>query len=286
MFPSSFDYKRASSVQEAVGLLGSNPDAKLLAGGHSLLPALKFRLASPTLLIDISRIGDLQGIKSSANGTTIGAATTHAEIAAAEIVKRDLPVLADAASIIGDMQVRNRGTIGGSLSHADPAADYPAVMLALGASFKVVGPKGERIISANDFFTDLFTTALQANEILVEVQVPSFPAHSACAYMKHPHPASGYAVVGVAAVIWTDGKGKCDKAQVAVTGACAKAQRLSATEAALAGKQLNEAHIKAAASANNNLSCLSDHYASAEYRAHLTSVLARRALEASVARVS
>ncbi len=287
MFPSQFDYQRANSVQDAVALLSKNPDAKVIAGGHSLLPAMKLRLATPPMLIDISRIKDLSGIKSSASGTTIGALTTHTEIAASEIVMRDLPVLADAAAIIGDMQVRNVGTIGGSLSHADPAADYPAVMLALGATFKVVGPKGERMIKADDFFVDLFTTALQADEILVEVQVPTFPEHSACAYAKHAHPASGFAVAGVAAVIWTSGKGgTISKANVAVTGATAKAQHLKATEAALGNAKMDEATLRAAADkAKDGLDCLSDHYASAEYRAHLASVLARRALMKSVERV-
>ncbi|MBI1800059.1 MAG: xanthine dehydrogenase family protein subunit M [Chloroflexi bacterium] len=287
MFPSPFEYQRVNSVGEAVALLAQNPNAKLIAGGHSLLPSMKLRLSAPSLLIDISRIQDLSGIRSMDDGATmIGALTTHAAIASSEAVMRDLPVLADAAAVIGDMQVRNRGTIGGSLSHADPAADYPAVMLALGAWIRAEGPGGARVISADDFFTDLFTTALKSNEVLVGVKAGPFPAHSACAYMKHPHPASGFAVAGVAAVIWTDGMGTCTKASVAVTGATAKAQHLRATEAALAGAKLNEGSIRAAAEmAKDGLNCLSDHYASADYRAHLTTVLARKALMKSVERV-
>ncbi len=284
MFPTSFDYQRANSVQEAVALLSKNPNAKLIAGGHSLLPAMKLRLAQPTMLIDITRIKDLHGVSTAADGATmIGALTTHAEIAAANV-----PVaLKTAASIIGDAQVRNRGTIGGSLSHADPAADYPAVMLALGAMLRAEGQSGARVINADDFFTDLFTTALKPDEVLVGVRVGPRPAgKAASAYVKHPHPASGYAVVGVAAAVVTDNNGTVTNARVAVTGACAKAQHLKATEAALMGKKLDATSIKAAAAADNKLDCLSDHYASADYRAHLAGVLAGRALQQCMERMS
>ncbi|MBI5879764.1 MAG: xanthine dehydrogenase family protein subunit M [Chloroflexi bacterium] len=276
MFPTNFDYTRAGSVREAVALLAKNPEAKLIAGGHSLLPAMKLRLAQPALLVDISRIAELKGVSKGANGWTIGALTTHAEVSRADVPN----ALKTAAGLIGDVQVRNRGTIGGSISHADPAADYPAVLIALGASIKVAGPRGERTISANDLFTDLFTTAIEAGEVLTAVTIPARAANSASAYIKHPHPASGYAVAGVAAAIQTDGKGACAKASIAVTGACVTARRLPAAEAALTGKALNAASIKAAAGADKGLECLSDNYASAAYRANLVSVLTRRALEA------
>lgn len=278
MFPTPHEYTRAASVRDAIALLVANPEAKLIAGGHSLLPAMKLRLAQPPLLIDITRIPDLQGITKSAAGWRIGAMATHAEVA-----RSDVPnALRTAAGLIGDWQVRNRGTIGGSISHADPAADCPASLIALNATVTVVGPNGERTIHANDLFTDLFTTAIAADEILTAVNIPARPANSVSAYAKHPHPASGFAVVGVAAALETDGQGKCTRASVAVTGACSTAERLTATEAALAGKALSADAIKAAATANNSLDCLSDHYASASYRAHLVGVLARRALQACV----
>lgn len=274
MFPTNFDYTRAGSVQEAVALLAKNPEAKLIAGGHSLLPAMKLRLAQPALLVDIAGIASLKGISQGAAGWTIGALTTHAEIA-----RSGAPAaLKTAAGLIGDTQVRNRGTIGGSISHADPAADYPAVLIALGASIKVTGPKGERTISANDLFTDLFTTSIESGEIVTAIVVPA--GASRTAYVKHPHPASGYAVAGVAAAIDADGKGVCTKASIAVTGACVTARRLPASEVALAGKALGGDAFKAAAAADNSLICLGDAYASPEYRANLVRVLVRRALEA------
>jgi carbon-monoxide dehydrogenase medium subunit len=284
MFPSSFEYQRADSVAEAVALLGKHKDAKLIAGGHSLLPAMKLRLAQPSMLIDISRIKDLQGIRESDGTVAIFALTTHNEVAASSLSPK---AMRDAASQIGDMQVRNRGTLGGSISHADPAADYPAVLLALGAHLRAEGPGGSRVILADDFFTDLFTTALKPNEVLIGARFGPRPAgRVGTAYAKHAHPASGFAVTGVSAAVATDAGGKVTMARVAVTGACAKAQHLKATEAALAGKKFDSASIKAAAAADNHLSCLSDSYASADYRAHLSGVLARRALESCLARLA
>ncbi len=283
MFPSAFDYQRVSTVQEAVALLSKNPEAKLIAGGHSILPAMKLRLEQPPLLIDISRIKDLQGIRQADGKWIVGTLTTHAEIAAGDVPR----ALKDAASMIGDVQVRNRGTIGGSLSNADPAADYPAVMLALNATLSAQGSGGARQIAADDFFVDLFTTALKRDEILVDVRMGPRPSgKAATAYAKHPHPASGYAVAGVAADVVTDAAGTVTTARVAVTGACAKAQHLKATESALMGKKFDAAAIRAASAANNQLNCLSDNYASADYRAHLASVLARRALEKCLERMS
>ncbi len=278
MFPSSFDYQRANSVQEALALLSQHPDAKLIAGGHSLLPAMKLRLATPPMLIDISKIDDftMNAVSPTRDGgTLIGALATHAKIAGGQFVPFALQT---AASLIGDMQVRNMGTIGGSIAHADPAADYPAVLLALGAEIHVEGPNGARVIAADDFFTDLFTTALQPNEIVVSIRIRPAGTRAASAYAKHPHPASGFAVAGVAVAIAANPDRTVSTARVAVTGACAKAQRLSATENALMGKPLNADNIQAAAMTDNMLDCLSDQYASAEYRAHLSRILARNAL--------
>lgn len=278
MFPSHFEYHRATSIAEAVELLAKNPDAKLVAGGHSLLPAMKLRLASPSMLIDIGHIDQIKGIHQVDGGVRVEALATHAEIAANPAVPN---AMRDAARQIGDMQVRNRGTFGGSISHADPAADYPAAVLALGARIRADGPNGSsRIINADDFFTDLFTTALKRDELILGAMFGPRPAGKiGTAYVKHAHPASGFAVVGVAAAVVTDDSGAITLARVAVTGACAHAQHLKATEAALMGKKLDAETIKAAAAADNKLSCLSDSYASADYRAHLSQVLAKRALE-------
>src|SRR5512140_3569794 len=181
MFPSKFEYYAPATVQEAVTLLSKNQDAKLLAGGHSLLPAMKIRLANPAVLVDIGKIPDLRGIKVSADGITIGALTTHAMIASSKEIAARCPALHEAAALIGDLQVRNRGTVGGSLSHADPGADYPAVMLALGAEMKAVGPQGERTIKADDFFTGLLTTALKPDEVLTEIRIPAAVPRTGCA---------------------------------------------------------------------------------------------------------
>ncbi len=287
MFPSKFEYYAPTTVNEAVALLSKNQDAKILAGGHSLLPTMKLRLANPSVLVDIGRIPNLTGIQVRTDGTTIGALTTHAAIAASEEIASRCAALPEAAALIGDRQVRNRGTIGGSLSHADPGADYPAVMLALGAEIKAVGPRGERTIKADDFFTGLLTTALAPDEVLTEVRLPATPAHSGCAYVKFPNPASRYAIVGVAALISLDDKGKVASARIGITGACDNATRAKGTEAALQGKRLDDVTIAAAAAkAADGLECLADIHASAEYRAHLVTVYAARAIKAAAARAA
>ena len=286
MIPPRFEYHAATSVMEAIGVLAQHKDAKVLAGGHSILPAMKLRLAQPTTLVDIGRIKELSRIIVDANGTTIGALTTHTMIAASNDIRQRLPALSEAAAMIGDQQVRNRGTIGGSVAHADPAADYPAVLLALGAEFHAIGLSGTRTIKATDFFVDLMTTALKPNELLVDVRIPTLAPRSGCAYVKFPQPASRFAIVGVCACVTLDDKGVCAKASIGVTGACAKAQRAQATESALQGKKLDDATIQAAAAqAANGMDCLSDIHASAEYRAHLVTVMTARAIKAAVARV-
>jgi carbon-monoxide dehydrogenase medium subunit len=279
VFPSQFEYHRATSVAEAVKLLGENPDAKIIAGGHSLLPAMKLRLAAPSALVDIGRIAGLNGIKAN-GGLTIGALATYNQILDSEAVKSSCPMLAEAAAHVGDPQVRTRGTFGGSLAHSDPAADLTAVFLALGGSVKAVGSGGERTIAADDLFVDLLTTSLNPDEVLTEIQIPASSGKVGMAYEKHEHPASGYAVVGVAAVVGLDGSGNVASARLAVTGCTSKATRLSGAEQVLAGKPLNADSIAAAAqAAPQGLEINGDHYASAEYRGHLVSVLTRRALE-------
>ncbi|GEM85858.1 FAD binding domain-containing protein [Meiothermus granaticius] len=271
MYTAEFDYKKASSLQDALSLLQQHPDAKLLAGGHSLIPAMKLRLAAPSLLIDISKVPELRGVRMEGNTLIIGAATTYHELETNDLVRKAAPLLTEVIPHIGDPMVRHRGTIGGSLSHADPAADLPAAMLALGAQMKIQGRSGSRVVDADQFFQGMFSTALGEGEILTEIHIPALSGRQA--YEKFPHPASRYAVVGVAVVAGPEG------VRAAVTGAGEHALRLSRLEQALAGKPLNAETI--AAACQNLLSAEGlnhDLVASAEYRAHLVDVLAKRAL--------
>jgi aerobic carbon-monoxide dehydrogenase medium subunit len=287
MYPAEFSYHRATSVQDAIARLAQEPDAKLLAGGHSLLPTMKLRLASPSTLVDLGGVQELRGIRRDGDTIAIGALTTHREIEFSEELKAACPILPEAAAQVGDPLVRNRGTIGGSVAHADPAADFPAVLLALGATLRVEGPKGRRTISADDFFLGLFTTALQGDELLTSIHVPAAqPAGTGTAYEKFRHPASRYAIVGVAAVVGV-ANGRCSTARVALTGAGSHAMRLSSLEAALVGKALDEQTLAGACQhviAPDDL--LSDQFASSEYRAHLADVLSRRALTRAAARTA
>jgi aerobic carbon-monoxide dehydrogenase medium subunit len=285
MYPATFEYHRPASVEEAVGLLGKHrDDAKVLAGGHSLIPLMKLRLAQPKHVVDIGRIGALSGIREEGGAIVIGALTTHYTIESSAALKSKCPVLAEAGAMIGDPQVRNLGTMGGSLAHADPAADWPAVVLALGAELRAVGPKGARTIKADDFFKDLLTTALGPDEILTEIRVPALARGTGAAYVKHPHPASRFAVVGVAAVLTVSG-GTCQKASVAVTGVGPKATRAKGVEAALQGKAADAPSIAAAAEkAADGIAISADLQGSEEYKAHLTRVYTRRALEAAASR--
>ncbi|HEV2109299.1 MAG TPA: xanthine dehydrogenase family protein subunit M [Thermomicrobiales bacterium] len=276
MFPTQFGYHRPESVQEAVKLLQENPDAKVLAGGHSLLPAMKLRLAMPEALIDLHAISALRGV--TANGAiTIGAMTTYNQLAESPEL-RAISMIGEAARLVGDAQVQVRGTLGGSLAHSDPAADYTAIMLAIGAQLKAVGPNGERSIDIEDFFVDLFTTSLADDEILTEIVVSPPGGSVGTAYEKQRHPASGYAVAGVAAVIELDGE-TCRGARIAVTGATTKATRASAAEEALIGQPLDEKTIQRAADvAGQGLELNGDAFASEEYRRHLVGVLTKRAV--------
>ena len=286
MFPAQITYHRAGSVAEAVQLLSNNEGAKLLAGGHSLLPLMKLRLAAPAVLVDIGRIEALKGISASGGGITIGALTTHAEVASSDLVQQHAPVLAEAAALVGDPAVRNRGTIGGSVSHADPASDQPTVLTALGATFNVTGPGGDRSIAAADFATGLLENALAENEVLTSISVPSVPSGAGSAYVKFPHPASRYAVVGAAAVLAVSG-GTCSSASVVVGGVETTPARAASVEAALVGSDLSDAALDAAAAAvggDLNGDPMGDVFASAEYRRAMAAVYVRRALGAAASR--
>jgi carbon-monoxide dehydrogenase medium subunit len=285
MYSESFAYFRPKTLAEAARLLKKHKGARLLAGGHSLLPAMKFRLSTPKALVDIGAIKGLSGIKAKGKALEIGAATTHAEIAASAAVKKACPVLAETAAQIGDIQVRNRGTIGGSIAHADPAADFPTVLVALGATVVAKGAKGARKIPAEKFFVDLFTTALKNGEIVTAILIPFCGRGTGASYFKHPHPASRYAVVGVAAIV--DVKdGKIGRASLVIGGTTPNPVRASAAEAALVGQKADAGAVAAAAAkvGAEIEDPLSDTYASGAFRVHLATVLAKRALTAAVDR--
>lgn len=282
MIPAEFEYKRPSSVKEALALLQEYGDeAKLLAGGHSLLPMLKLRLSEPKALIDLGRIAELQGIRQDGNEVVIGAMTTHYDVLSSPVLQRLAPLVSETAAHIGDPQVRNRGTIGGSLSHCDPGADLPAAMLATGAQIKAAGPNGERLIAAEDFFVDMLTTSLESGEMVVEIRVPVQAAGQGGAYEKFAQPASRFSLASAAALV-TVQNGQITAARIGLSGAAPAAVRLPDVEAALVGE--SPAVIAAAAEkASEGWFPNSDIHASAEYRQHLAKVMVRRALERAVA---
>ena len=281
MIPAAFDYIAPQSLDEAVRALAAHgEEAKLLAGGHSLLPLLKLRLANPTLLIDLNRIAGLNAIREQDDKIVIGALTTHYQIESSELLKKKCPLLPETAGEIGDVQVRNRGTIGGSLTHADPAADWPAAILALGGELRLRGPKGERTLGAEEFFLGPMTTAIEPNEILTEIRVPISSRRSGSAYHKMAQQASGFAIVGVAVSVSLDGKGLCEEIGVGVTGLSDKAFRAHALEERLRGQKLNAKLIEeSAAHAADGIEPLEDLHANAQFRAHLARVYAARAIQ-------
>jgi aerobic carbon-monoxide dehydrogenase medium subunit len=285
MYPASFEYYRPKNLKDAVSLLRKKKDAKLLAGGHSLLPAMKLRVSAPAAIIDIGRVKGLQGIKVGKSSVRIGALTTHAEVVDSRAVAESCPLLSEAAANIGDLQVRNRGTIGGSLAHADPAADYPTVIVALDGDITATGPKGSRQIPARKFFTDLFTTALKGSEILTEVSVPVAKKGEGAVYLKHRHPASSYAVVGVAAIVGLKND-HIKSARLVVGGVTPNPLVVGKIEDLLVGQKPSTKLFSDAAGlvAEAIQDPLGDLYASGEYRTHLATVLARRALQEATAR--
>jgi carbon-monoxide dehydrogenase medium subunit len=288
MYAPSFDYYRADSVADAQQLLAAHPGAKLLAGGHSLVPLLKLRLAAPPALIDIGRIPELRGISRQGDVIRIGALTTHAELAASADLRHGAPALAEAAAIVGDPAVRNRGTIGGNIAHADPASDLPAVLVALDARMIAAGPGGERTIPVDQFFAGIMATALSEDEILLAIELPASGQGQGSAYEKFSHPASRYAVLGAAAWVAVT-SGRCSAARIALGGLLPSARRVNSVENALIGKPLTGETIAAAvehvaAELGNDVS--GDIYASAEYRTAMAPVFTRRALANAAARAS
>jgi len=284
MYATDFAYHAPASLREVVALLQQGaPDGgevKVLAGGQSLIPLLKLRMAAPTALVDLRNVAELRGIGEEGDGVVIGAATTYFQTIDSPIVQRRCPLLIQAISQVGDPQVRARGTVGGSLAHADPAGDLPAVAVALDAEMRATGPNGQRTIAAKDFFVDLLTTALDPTEVLTAVKFAATDRpHTGTSYQKHRHPASGYAVVGVAAVVMLNDDGTVHGARIGVTGAGTHAARASGVEQAIAGKTLDDATLTSAvASVTDGMDLMSDTYASSEYRAHLARVLTKRAL--------
>jgi carbon-monoxide dehydrogenase medium subunit len=279
MIPQSFEYSAPVTLTDALALIESG-EAKLLAGGMSLIPLMKFRFAQPEHVIDLGRIPGLSGIELSGAAIRIGAMATHHAIESSPVIRAHCPLLAETAGEIGDPQVRNMGTIGGSAVHADPAADYPATLMALEAKIRIASPKGERTVAAEEFFQDAFTTAIEPGEILVEIEVPVEDSGEGHAYEKLSHPASGFAVVGVAVRIKKAG-GKIAMARIGVTGLSSHAFRAHNAE------QLLESGADAAAAAavvGESIDANSDLYASAEYRLHLARVHAGRAIATALSR--
>ena len=285
MISTAFEYSRATSVDDALAKLrAANGEAKLIAGGHSLIPVMKLRLSQPAALIDIARIRELSGIRRKGGKLEIGAGTVHHDVATSAMLQQDCPMLAETAGSIGDPQVRNRGTLGGSLAHADPSADYPAAMLALDADIHIKGPNGARVVKAQDFFRGLFTVDLAADELIVAVQ---FAPVRAAAYAKLYQRASHFAIVGVAAALGVS-DGNVTFARIGVTGAGSHATRLTGVEEALVGKAASASNLEAAArSAGAALEDInSDIHASREYRRAMIPVFTERALKGALARAT
>jgi aerobic carbon-monoxide dehydrogenase medium subunit len=288
MIPAAFDYIAPQSLDEAVRALAAHgEEAKLLAGGHSLLPLLKLRLANPKLLIDLSKVPGLSGISQEDDKIVVGALTTHYQIESSALLKAKCPLLLQTACTIGDVQVRNRGTIGGSLVHADPAADWPAAILALGGELKLSGPKGQRQIAAEEFFLGHMTTAIKPTEILTEIRVAIASRRYGSAYLTLAQQASGFAIVGVAVWLRIDTKGRCEDIGIGVTGLCEKPFRAKAVEEHLRGNKLSPKLIEESASqVAEGSDPLEDLHASAKFRAHLARVYTTRAIQEATRRAS
>ncbi len=284
MIPAPFDYEVATSVDHAASLLaGGGDDASLLAGGHSLLPLMRLRLARPALLVDIGRLDELRYIREDGDAVAIGALTRHHDLAGSPILAESCGIVAGAAGQIGDPQVRHRGTIGGSIAHADPASDMPAVLLALGAELVATGPGGSRSIAASDFFVGPFISALEPDEVLTEIRVPKLGGETGSAYLKFNRRAQDWAIVGVAAVVERE-NGSIRQAAIGLTNMGGVPVRATAVEQALSGADpAGGAVSSAAAHAADGTEPPRDTHASSEYRAHLARVLVRRAVEAALA---
>jgi aerobic carbon-monoxide dehydrogenase medium subunit len=283
MIPTSFDYVRAESVKDALKVLSEGDGSKVIAGGHSLLPIMKFRLAQPPRLVDISRLEELKGITEKGRGARIGAGATYRELLDSELLSERFPMVAEATETIGDLQVRNRGTIGGSLAHADPVSDMPAVMLALDATFNLRSKRGRRSVKAREFFQGAFTTALAEDELLTEIILPPLPTGAGTTYLSHDHPASGYAIVGAAVVVARKRKA-VTHAVIALTGVGEMAYLLRSADGLVGSNGEPDAIAKVAGEATTGVEVNGDIHAPAEYRRHLATVITRRALETALAR--
>ena len=283
MIPAPFEYYSPQSLTEALNYLTSHKDdAKILSGGQSLLPLMKMRLAKPSYVVDIGRIPGLDAIVEEGNHVVIGAMTTHAQIECSDLLKERCPLLPQTATTIADVQVRNRGTIGGSIAHADPAGDWPATILALDAEIKVVGPNGERWVKCQDFFLGLLMSVLEPDEIVTAIRVP-LTGNDKTAYLKAAPRSSGFAVVGVAVRMAVDGAGTCSRLAIGITGVTDKAYRADRVEQMLTGKKLDAKLIEAAAvESTRNIDVIEDINGSAEYRTHLTHVYVARAIQAAM----
>ena len=285
MYPAPFEYHAPSSLQEAVALLGTyQDDAKVIAGSQSLVAMMKLRLVQPKHVVDLRKVPGLVGISEADGALVIGALTSHRAIETSELLQTRFPMMAEAAGAIGDAQVRNMGTIGGSLAHADPAADWPAVTCALDASVRIAGPRGERNVPVEQFIAGPLTTVLEPNEIVVQVRIPLPPARTAGAYEKLPNPASRFAVVGVAAEVSLDARSAVQWSRIAITGLAPKVTRAARVEKALEGTAPNPASLKTAAErAADGLELRADAIGSADYKAHLAAVYTERAGRRAVA---
>jgi aerobic carbon-monoxide dehydrogenase medium subunit len=279
MIPARFEYEVAESPEHAIELLGSAEDAKLLAGGHSLIPAMRLRLSRPSLVVDIGRLNELSYVRDASEQIAIGALSRHKDVRDAPLLQEHCPIVSHTAGLIGDPQVRHRGTIGGSLSHGDPASDLPTVMLALGAELQVRGPDGERVVPAAEFFTGVFQTALAPNDLLVEVRVPKLGSATGWSYLKMSRRAQDWATVAVAALVERK-NGSVESAAIALTNMGATPLRASSAEAALAG---GASAAEAASHIAEGTEPPSDHAGSSDFRKHLAQVLGRRSLEEAVA---
>jgi aerobic carbon-monoxide dehydrogenase medium subunit len=280
MIPARFDYEVAESTAHAVELLASREEAKLLAGGHSLIPAMKLRIARPELLVDIGRLSSLAYIREDGESLAIGALTRHATLTSDPLVQDHCPILSYTAGLIGDAQVRHRGTIGGSLSHCDPASDLPAVMLALGSEFVITGRDGERTVDAAEFFQGVFDSAMGPHEMLTEIRVPKLGNWTGWSYLKYNRRALDWATVGVVALVRTEnGSGKVEDARVALTNMGATPLRAAGVEKALVAGEADPALYMA-----DGTDPPTDTAASAEFRSHLARVVGKRAIEEAMVR--
>lgn len=287
MRPEAFEYHRPSTIEEAITLLQETEGSQPLAGGHSLVPAMKLRVANPSVLVDISRIPGLADIEETGDELSIGALATHQVVADSEVVTAGWPLLAETAGQIGDPQVRARGTIGGSIAHADPAADYPTALLVLGATIHATSADGAREIAAGDFFVDIFKTALEEGELITRVTVPPVGSGTGSTYLKVNHPASDYAVVGVAASVTVE-DGVCSDVRLAVGGVVGKPVLVEGVSQALVGKAPSDDTIAVAADAVAAAltNPIGDLFASGDYRVHLAKIYARRALTEATRRAA